>query len=81
MTNAQMIDDLVREGMIATAPAKKGQSAWNYHRRPTGRINHDRVVSLKAGGMTNRQIADAVFCEIETVQQILRTNRMNGGAA
>lgn len=45
------------------------------------RIDHDRVVALRAEGLTYRQIADRVFCEIGTVESIMRTHRLNGGAA
>lgn len=77
-----MTEDQLREAMMASVPQhlrpRRFMPRTNGGKR---RINHGKVITMKASGMTTRQIADAVFCEVKTVQQILRTHRLNGGAA
>ena len=78
-----MTEDMIREAMAQTVPSHLRPRKWMprtngaQHRR----IDHDRVVALRAEGLTYRQIADRVFCEIATVENIMRTHRLNGGAA
>lgn len=78
-----MNEDMIREAMAASVPESLRPRSFmprvngGQHRR----IDHDRVLAMKAAGQTNREIADAVFCEIGTIQNILRNHRLNGGAA
>lgn len=78
-----MNEDMIREAMAQTVPAHLRPRKWMprtngaQHRR----IYHARVVSLRNEGLTYRQIADRMFCEIGTVENIMRTHRLNGGAA
>ena len=78
-----MTEDMIREAMAQTVPSHLRPRKWMprtngaQHRR----IDHARVLAMKAAGQTNREIADSVFCEIGTVQSIIRTHRLNGGAA
>lgn len=78
-----MNEDQIREAMIATIP--QHLRPRKFMPRTNGgqdrRIDHSRVVSMKAEGSSTFEIADAVFCEVGTVYAILRTHRLNGGTA
>lgn len=74
------MEDALREAMAATAPPR-GRAQWTTYAVPRPRIDHALVVHLKQMGMTNREIANTVFCEVPTVQEILRQHRLRGEAA
>lgn len=71
-------EDALREAMAATVPPRQ-RAEWNTYSISKPRINHAKVLAMKAQGYTRRQIADAVFCEPKTVTAIIRDHRLRGG--